>query len=258
MSGSEISRSHARTPRAWILRARTPKVWSPRAVRMAVLVFLGSGALASAPGASAQTEEEFGSRIVNILQEPRHRTVHRDGDVYLLDVQINPGDTTLAHTHDAAIMYTFISLGRGSAGGRVSSNTDYVAENFTHRVSNDGPDLFRIIALTNYGPPVSGMDDRPNGLEGDPQLENEWFRSYRVELEPGEATPEHRHGNPTVVVQVSDGLTHVTREDGITAELAGEGDWAWRDPGSPYAIHNVGEEPVSIVVHEARRAGSDR
>lgn len=217
------------------------------------LVLFGGPALAE-----AQTAEEFGSRIVNIRQEPRHRTVYRDGDIYLIDVQINPGDTTLAHTHDAAIMYTFISLGNGSADGRVSANTDYVTENFTHRVNNAGPDLFRIIALTNYGPPIQAEDDLPSGLSTEPQLENEWFRSYRLELGPGETTPTQEHENPTVVVQVSDGKVHVSREDGITGELTGQGDWAWRDPGSPFSIQNMGSEPVSIVVNEARRAGADR
>src|SRR5690606_10103698 len=119
-----------------------------------------------------------------------------------------------------------ISSGQGSSGGRVSSNTDYVTENFTHRVNNPGPNLFRIIALTNYGPPVQGVTDRPSGLSVEPQLENDWFRSYRLELEPGETTPAQGHQNPTVVVQVSEGTVHVSRHDGITAELTDEGDWA--------------------------------
>ena len=227
--------------------------------RVGTLSLLGSAALLIGAELEAQTEEEFGSRIVNLLQEPRHRTVHRDGDIYLLDVQINPGDTTLAHTHDAAIMLTFISNGDGPIGGRVSSNTDYVNQNSTHRVINAGPKLLRIIALTNYGPPMRGMAwDRPHGLTGEPQLENEWFRSYRIELAPGEETSEQHHLNPSVVVQVSDGLTHVTREDGITAELTEMGDWAWRNPESMFRIRNAGNIPVSVVVNEARRAGSDQ
>jgi quercetin dioxygenase-like cupin family protein len=195
-----------------------------------------------------------GQRVVNIKQEPRHRTVHRDGDILLLDVQINPGDTTLPHTHDSAIMYTFISNGEGPLNGRVSANTDYVKENFTHQVSNEGPGLFRIIALANYGPGQTALTmGRPSGLSGEPQLENEWFRSYRVELAPGASTPLHTHGNPSVVVQVSDGLAHVTREDGITAELDAMGDWAWRDANSAFAVKNMGSTPVSVVINEARR-----
>ena len=228
-----------------------PRTWIRGAP---LLLALAAGAVPGAPSALAQTPEEFGSRIVNIRQEPRHRTVHRDGDIYLIDVQINPGDTTLAHTHDAAIMYTFISNGGGPQEGRVSSNTDYVAENLTHVVSNAGPNLFRIIALTNYGPPLPNLTrDRPRGMPAEPTLENEWFRSYRLELAPGATTPEQEHQNPTAVVQVTDGKVHVSRPDGITAELDQVGGWAWRDPGSPFTIRNVGTAPVTVVVNEGRR-----
>ncbi|MGM0631591.1 MAG: hypothetical protein ACQETO_00295 [Pseudomonadota bacterium] len=205
--------------------------------------------------AQNQPEDFPDARVVNILQEPRHRVVHQDDDVWLLDVQINPGDTTLPHTHDAAIMYTFISNGEEALHGRVSSNTDYVEASYTHRVHNEGPGLFRIIALTNYGPPRDGAMDRPDGLTVDASLENPWFRSYRRELAPGESTPELTHQNPAVIVQVTEGRVHVSREDGITAELDAMGDWAWRETGSPYRVSNVSAGPVTVVINEARRRG---
>jgi mannose-6-phosphate isomerase-like protein (cupin superfamily) len=210
--------------------------------------FLFAAALLLAPKAL------LAQRVVHILEEPRHRTVWQDGDVRVLDVQINPGDTTLAHTHDSPIMYTFISSGSGSSNGRVSSNTNYASEPFTHSVSNAGPGLFRIIAIAHFGPgdPAVG-GSRPDGLAGDPQLENQWFRSYRVELAPGQETTVHRHRNPALIVQVTEGSTQVTREDGITAELTRMGDWAWRNAESPYRIKNVGTAPLSVVVNEARR-----
>ena len=195
-----------------------------------------------------------GQRIVQILQEPRHRTVHKDGDIYLLDVQINPGDRTLPHTHDAAILYTFISNGDGPLYGRVSGNTDYVEQNFTHAVSNAGPNLFRIIALTNYGAGLAGSsNDAPSGMTGELQEENEWFRSYRISLAPGESTPIQTHANPSVVIQVTPGTVHVSREDGLTAELAAMADWTWREENSPFTITNRGNSEVEVVVNEARR-----
>lgn len=220
------------------------------------IMFLLALALSFPSGALAQEgEENFGDlRVVNILEEPRHRIVHNDGDVWLLDVQINPGDTTLPHTHDSAIMYTFISNGEELLHGNVSSNTDYVEEEYTHRVSNDGPNLFRIIALANYGPPRDGVMDEPDGLSAhEPTLENPWFRSYRIELGQGESTPLQTHQNPSVVVQVTEGMAHVSRNDGITRELDAMGDWAWRETESPYRVSNVGDGPVTVVINEARR-----
>ena len=211
----------------------------------------------AAPVADAQKKSTAGdpNRVVKILQEPRHRQVHRDGDIYVLDIQINPGDMTLQHTHDAAILYTFISSGTGPSGGRLNSNTDYVTKNFTHQVSNEGPGLFRIIALTNYGPPIADLkSDRPTGLAGEPDVENPWLRGYSVTLAPGTSTPIQKHRNPSLIVQTGDGMLHVTREDGITAELTAMGHWAWRNANSAYEVRNVGKTPVKLTISEARRS----
>lgn len=222
---------------------------------LTLLTLLATVLAAISPAVSIAQENEFaGKRVVPILQEPRHRTVHTDGDIYLLDVQINPGDMTLPHTHNAAILYTFISNGEGPLFGRVAGNTDYIEENLTHEVTNEGPGLFRIIALTNYGGGVSNpATGKARAVAVEPNVENPWFRSYRIVLEPGAETAIQTFSNPNVVVQVSDGKVHVTRSDGITAELLSMGEWAWRDSGSPYKIINRGSESVELVVNEARR-----
>ena len=221
-------------------------------------IFLALNLATSAVSIAAEpTKPTIGdpTRIVNILQEPRHRQMHHDGDIYVLDVQINPGDMTLQHTHNAAILYTFISSGSGPSGGRLSSNTDYVTKNFTHQVSNEGPGLFRIIALTNYGPPIDDLkSDRPTGMSGDPEIENPWLRAYSITLQPGKSTAVQTHHNPSLIVQTGEGLLHVTREDGITSELVSMGSWAWRNARSTYQVRNVGTIPVKITISEARRA----
>src|SRR5690606_2010303 len=193
-------------------------------------------------------------RTVHVLDEPRHRTVHRDGDIRLLDVQINPGDSSLPHTHDFAILYTYLNLGNEPLYGRMGGNTDYVTEPLTHTVPNNGDQLFRIIAMGNPGPAVpDSVRDQPSGMPAAPTVENPWYRSYRLEVAPGATTALQTHINPSVVVQVTDGIARVTREDGITAELAEIGHWEWRVAGSSYQIHNPGNAPVTVVVNEARR-----
>lgn len=200
-------------------------------------------------------EQDFaGERIVHLLQEPRHRTVHQDGDIYVLDVQLNPGDESLPHVHDSALLVTMISTGAGPANGRVTANTDYVTTPVTHKINNAGPGLMRIIAMTNLSPrldPVSA--DRPSGMPAEPTIENAWFRSYRIALEPGANSAALTLDNPSVVVQVTDGKVHVSRADGITAELDAMAKWTWRDADSSYQIRNVGTVPVELVINEARR-----
>lgn len=218
----------------------------------ALFTSLLSGSLSGQQPPSGEAEFDR-VRTVNILQEPRHRSVYTDGQLRLIDVQINPGDTTLPHTHDSAILYTFISNGQGPLNGRVSSTTSYVDEQFTHRVTNEGPALFRIIALANYGTPVSVEAPAVAGLTEQAQLENAWFRSFRLELAAGESSSGFTHGYPVAIVQVSDGLLHITRADGITSELRAAGDWAWRDAGQAYQIHNKSDQPVSVVINEGKR-----
>jgi quercetin dioxygenase-like cupin family protein len=129
----------------------------------------------------------------------------------------------------------------------------YVDEQFTHRVTNEGPGLFRIIAMASYAAPYEKAATPVTGLTLEPQLENAWFRSFRLELAAGESSADISHGYPVAIVQVSEGLLHVSRADGITSELKAAGDWAWRTAGQPYQIHNKTDSPVAVVINEALR-----
>ena len=222
--------------------------------RLALLALLS--ALSASTAAQEQvTEPQYDLvRTVHILDEPRHRTVHIDGNIRLLDVQINPGDISLPHTHDFAILYTYFNLGDKPEFGRIAGNTDYASQPYTHRVKNEGPDLFRIIALGNMGPAMpENANDQASGMEVEPQVENPWFRSYRYELAPGESTSMQTHINPSVVIQATPGILHVSREDGITAELVEMAQWTWRESGASYQVKNMGTQTVSFVINEGRR-----
>jgi quercetin dioxygenase-like cupin family protein len=216
------------------------------ALRMGMLLIVAAGLFG--------TDQLAAQRVVVVYEEPRHRVVVDEGDVKLMDIQILPGDTTLAHTHDSPILYTYINTGNGPAGGRVASNTEYLTEPFTHEVTNRGTERFRIIAMSHYGQGEDdGSNSRPDGIAVEPQLENPWFRSYRVELEPGEVTSVHRHRHSTAIVLVTDGHAEVTKENGFGADLVEMGGWTWRDAESPFTIRNAGDAPIAVVVNEARR-----
>ena len=212
----------------------------------------GSCLLAIPAVTIAQDEQFAGKRIVPVVQEPRHRVVHASADLYLMDVQIQPGDTTLPHTHDSAILYTFLHGPTGPSLGRVSSITRYVDAPFTHEVSNEGPGLLRILALANYGQGRQGKLQAEASF-GAPTLENPWFASHRIRLAPGGETAIVTLKNPSVVVQVSDGKVHVTHGDGLIEEMTTRGDWVWRDGGSPFVIRILGKDAQEVVINQARR-----
>jgi len=195
-----------------------------------------------------------GERVVHLLDEPRHRPVRQHGQLYLLDVRLKPGDESFAHVHDQAILLTYISLSGGPQNGRVGVNIDYASDPFTHKVSNDGPGLFHIMALVHDGSgDLISDNDEPSGMEIAPEIENAWFRSYRYELAPGETTAIQRHINPSFVILGNEGTVQVSREDGLARELAYAGEWAWREQGSAYQITNVGDSAVAIIVNEGRQ-----
>ena len=195
-----------------------------------------------------------GERVVHLLDEPRNRPVRQHGQLYLLDVRLKPGDESFAHVHDQAILLTYISLSGGPQHGRVGVNIDYASDPLTHKVSNDGPGLFHIMALVHDGSgELISDNDEPSGMEIAPEIENAWFRSYRYELAPGETTTMQRHINPSFVILGNEGTVHVSREDGLARELAYAGEWAWREQGSAYQITNVGDSAVAITVNEGRQ-----
>jgi quercetin dioxygenase-like cupin family protein len=107
--------------------------------------------------------------------------------------------------------------------------------------------------MASYAAPYEKAATPVTGLTLEPQLENAWFRSFRLELAAGESSADISHGYPVAIVQVSEGLLHVSRADGITSELKAAGDWAWRTAGQPYQIHNKTDSPVAVVINEALR-----
>jgi quercetin dioxygenase-like cupin family protein len=201
----------------------------------------------------AQENEFAGEKIVHVLEEPRHRTVLQKGQLYMIDMQLNPGDTSFPHRHDQAILLNRISSPDGPQLGIIEAITTYASETFTHKIENNGDHLWRILAFIHdgNGEPVR-INDRPSEMNGEPEIENNWFRTYRIELAAGETTFTQRHHNPSVIVQATEGLVQVSREDGITRELAQAGDWAFREAGASYRITNVGNDRVIINVNEIR------
>lgn len=229
----------------------------PARLIVSALLLLAAG-LTRAPVLAAQEGDEGpppGERVVIVYEEPRHRLVVDGGEYKVLDVQILPGDTTLWHRHDSPILYTFINLGNGSVDGRTSANLDYLDNPYVHEVTNSGDELFRIIAMASYLPAQSDDDPpAPRGIDEEPQLLNPWFRSYRLDLEPGETTELHRHQNPAVIIQVTDGRAEVLRDDGFGDELHAQGEFSFQEPGGTYRVHNAGDAPVGVVVSEVRKS----
>jgi quercetin dioxygenase-like cupin family protein len=211
--------------------------------------------------------------VVPIEQEPRHRLVLQEGAVRVFDVRIPPGDTTLYHTHDSAILYVPVSISPtdsqilgGDWGGvkptdpsrfRMDATdeiTRYAARPVTHRVKNVGTRLFRLIAVTNARDPAAPSSAVPAAkLPGELERESPWFRASRLALSAGEVSEWCDAVLPTILIQPEAGTARVEREPPAgSAELRDAGSWIHLPPGTRYRIANLCASRTVLVVAEAR------
>lgn len=108
------------------------------------------------------------AQAVPLEREPRHRVVLDAGTFRIFDVQIPPGDTTLFHIHrlpqllipvsvsptdvqlaDSGWVGTLPSADPGWHPGDVVIDSSFVQAPVTHRVTNVGTQLFRLILINS-------------------------------------------------------------------------------------------------------------
>jgi quercetin dioxygenase-like cupin family protein len=198
--------------------------------------------------------------VVSIEQEPRHRPVYREGHVRILDVQIPPGDVTLYHTHDTAILYVPISvsptdtqiLGREWLGVKpedrsrfegltVATDTSYASKPLTHRVKNVGNRPFRLIAITNAANPEAVSPERPPGA---PVHTSPWYAATRLVLD--RPTDWQTARAATVVVLPAAG-TATVELDGEKRTIDRAGGWVVVQSGARYRVSSPDGAAVVLV-----------
>lgn len=213
----------------------------------------------------------FAQAAVPIHLEPRHRPVYEGPGFRVLDVQIPVGDTTRYHIHDAAILYTLVSASPtdfqlvgaawngtkptddpGWSPGDTRMDTGYVAQPVTHRVTNVGRGLFRLIAVVSTRRGAKG--DSPSlTLEapGTPERRSTWFRQARLQLPVQTVTAWHNSSAPLVIVQPFDGDIEVESARGAQ-RLEASGSFATIAAGQRYRLRNTGKLPATVVIVQVR------
>jgi quercetin dioxygenase-like cupin family protein len=217
--------------------------------------------------------------VVAMADEPRHPLVFESGSVRVHDVRIPPGDTSLYHVHDVPVLYVILSAsplrvqvlgkewssGAGAAAtaaatrpastapARVVSTTSYAERPETHRVHNVGDALFHRIAIGTTSKGADSSADDISGLGSKPELENRYYRVYRVSLAPGRSTPTHAHAWPVVVVQQTAGQLAVGGSSRPTMMTA-PGSFAFHDGSGNHTVANPGTSAVEFVEVEVRGA----
>ena len=219
--------------------------------------------------AAVNTRAQDAERIVPVHQEPRHRMVFEAGSTRILHLQVQPGDTSLFHTHAEPIVYVVIqttetqtqNIGSEWSAARnqlpftappsgVFGTTSYVENPVTHRIRNAGKDVFELIAILNLSPGEETQTPETAGFTGKPEHSNRWFRAYRISV-PAGASVRHEHATPTVLVQTTAGTAL-----GTGARLFGfnqPNDWGYFDPREPHQVRNAGKTAVEFIEVEVRQ-----
>ncbi len=198
-----------------------------------------------------------------------HRLVLERLPVRVLDVQVPVGGTSLYHLHSDPIFYVAIDISEIDAQvlgeewkrtkvsawspGGGAHDLGHAEAPLIHRIRNVGDEAFRLIAVTNSGPPtVLGGPEGEAALPGDLETEVEWFRQSRVTLAPGAASGPVKSEFPVVVVQVSPGQARLGGDGADTGSFDGPGSFAAVDPDHGFELRNPGSQPVTLVVIETR------
>lgn len=133
---------------------------------------------------------------IPVIKEPHHKSVLVNNYVRLLDVHINPNDTTLYHIHAAPSVIVIISnstigiqkMGESpSAPGNVTAGStsfvDYEKNPVTHRVYNSGNNVFHVmdIELVKKEPSLDSCNAlQENNIET--TINNNLVRVYKFDL----------------------------------------------------------------------------
>ena len=194
-------------------------------------------------------------------EEPSHQQVFAEGPVRILDVRIAPGLTSDYHKHRFATAYVVIQDALvanqfwddewGASGPGVTvDNSGYVAKPYYHRVRNEDRRTFHVLAVINEsdGTDAAATSD----TSGDAPIDNRWFREHRLRVPGGQASAVQRFGNDVVLVQPTDGRSHV-REGAVAHGYKGApGAFSWHPAGTGFSVVNRGRDELEFVLIEIR------
>jgi quercetin dioxygenase-like cupin family protein len=199
---------------------------------------------------------------VPVEREPHHRTVFQNDYVQVFRVQLEPGKTSLMHTHshdDASVRLTTATVAADSPGEAIGppepvypgflSARDNEATPHTHRVHNIGTTLFDVVLVQILTRPEGPLSAAVASVGA----ENSKMRVYRYDIAPGTVIAQHTHTRPFVFVAVTDiDLDTMSPNGSITKRLLKAGDFQWIDSNVTHSLANRGAAPAIIVEFELK------
>ena len=199
---------------------------------------------------------------IPVEQEPHHKLVLANDSVEVMHVTVQPGESTLYHTHAhdrGAIQLNASSTAQqnwGEAEGKPSNNQPgdiFIAAappgGLSHRVHNVGDTVFDAIDVEFLHRRDKPAESTTLPLAG----ENPSARVYRWNLAPGAKSPEHTHHRSYLIVAATPMQLKMTGPDGQSMTHAVQaGDFHWIDGEVTHVLMNDGVASGVIVELELK------
>ena len=204
---------------------------------------------------------------VSIEKEPRHHLEFQNRYVRLFYVRIDPGDTTLFHTHvndNVGVKLTDAELSDVVPKGnpekvlvnRGAVGFGHYPTPLTHSVSNVGSTPFHNMLVELL--PSKGVPSSAPSLAGVAgytlEMENERVRIFRLVLAPGQSSEDHLHALHGMSVVITEGkiAVELPRAEAETVTFK-PGDYQWHDGGMRHSLRNVGSTTFEAVDIELKQ-----
>jgi hypothetical protein len=183
---------------------------------------------------------------VPVAKEPHHKTVLLNNYVRLIDVHLNPHDTTMYHIHAAPSVVVFISKslmgtqdmsGKGLPSGEVLPGQtlfrDYEKEPVTHRVYNSGNNVFHVmdIELEKKEPsPDSCLALQQSNIET--TINEKLARVYKFDLKAQAPLNISKSSCAYLLICISGGIK-------TAGKKIKPGEYIFFDPNTDFSISNI-------------------
>jgi len=215
------------------------------------------------------------SAQVPVNNEPHHRTVYENADFRILDVRVEPGQSTADHRHDHDIATVSMNEGtptRITTGGQAQNRpprpladatvTEYTGKSASHKLDNLGAAPYQLFAVENLrdakawspSPAISALATR---LATDGRA----LRIYDVKLATPTSQTTHTHAVPTVAVLIN-GIIMSEGPDAQAKALApapvglkrldAPGQWVLVPRGETHTVVRLGNVDARLLEIEVR------
>lgn len=198
---------------------------------------------------------------VPVREEPRHHNVFENQYIRLLDVWINPGDTSLFHIHSTPSLFlhftnTLVAAQIKGAAWTSANNKagtasyrSFINDTLVHRVSNQDTALFHVTDIELLSPYKPGTPISP--LPFTVLFENEKAIAYR--LSNASLTGQFISGRGPMVAELVAG-DDITCHDMVTktTTIIKPGKYLYIEPGSSFYFSATGNKEINMLLFEIK------